>query len=129
MAQPLGLVERMKIARLNHVSFAVRDFSRSAEFYEGILGLEKAERPDFGIAGAWYDLGAQQLHLLEVPDHASANDRLNPLANHVAFACDDYQETVAFFKDKGIAVFETDENMGQLWVLDPDGNVLEFIRA
>ena len=31
-----------------------------------ILGLQQIDRPDLGFPGAWLQLGAQQIHLLEL---------------------------------------------------------------
>ena len=52
-----------------------------------------------------------------------------PLANHSAFAIDDYAATLARLKARRVEVLETNAERGQLWVRDPDGNVLELIVA
>jgi catechol 2,3-dioxygenase-like lactoylglutathione lyase family enzyme len=115
---------------IHHVSFAVRDLDASRAFYESVLGLEPAERPDIGLPGAWYAAGNAQIHLIAAPegfDLGAAPDRLTPLANHCAFAIESYDESLAFLKDRGAEVFETKPEIGQLWVRDPDGNVIELI--
>jgi catechol 2,3-dioxygenase-like lactoylglutathione lyase family enzyme len=121
----------MPIARVHHVSFAVRDLPRSREFYEGVLGLRTIPRPDFGLAGVWYGVGGGEIHLIQAPDGAelgAASEKLTPLANHCAFAIDDYDATLAALKQQGVTVLETRSDVGQLWVQDPDGNVIELIR-
>ncbi len=115
---------------VNHISFAVRNLERAQGFYEGVLGLEQIERPDFGIPGTWYAAGNAQVHLIEVPDGTDIGappPGLTPLANHQAFAIEDYVETLERLKTRGIEVLETTPENGQLFVRDPDGYVIELI--
>ena len=39
-----------------------------------------------------------------------------------------YEEFVALLKQRGLPVVETNRELGQLFVQDPDGNVIELIR-
>jgi len=120
----------MIATRLHHISFAVSDLERSRRFYEGVLELERIERPELGIPGVWYGAGNAEIHLIQTPAGADVGTRpgsTTPLANHNAFAVSDYRKTVDHFKRAKIDVLETSVERGQLWVSDPDGNVLEFI--
>jgi glyoxylase I family protein len=115
---------------VHHVSFAVSDLARSLAFYQGLLGLEPVERPDFGIPGAWLSVGNAQVHLIETPAGAEVGappPGLSPLANHQAFAIEDYGATLGRLRDRGVEVLETSPDQGQLWIRDPDGNVIELI--
>ena len=120
------------IARsLNHVSFAVRDLTRSLAFYRDLLGLETLPRPDFGFPGAWLGSGGAQIHLIEVPadfDAGTPPPTLNPLGGHTAFAIDDYDGTLAALRGRGLDVLAI-ESSRQMWVKDPDGNVIELIAG
>ena len=121
----------MHIAQVHHVSFSVRDLARSREFYEGLLGLKAIPRPDFGLAGMWYGVGEGQIHLIQRPDGAELGqgpEKLTPLANHCALAIDDYDATLADLKQRGVPVLETRSELGQMWIQDPDGNIIELIR-
>ncbi len=116
--------------QLHHASFVVRDIEASRRFYAGVLGLEEIERPPFPFEGAWYRVGQAEIHLIVPPaglDVGSAPPELNPLARHTAFAIDDYVKARDALKAKGIEVLETNPEAGQMWVRDPDGNILEFI--
>ena len=92
------------IARgVHHVSFAVSDLGKSRHFYQGVLELEPIPRPEMGIAGAWYRAGACEVHLIATPagaDVGTAPGRLTPLANHSAFAIDDYAKTLERLKSR-----------------------------
>jgi catechol 2,3-dioxygenase-like lactoylglutathione lyase family enzyme len=119
------------IARsVHHISFAVRDLARSQHFYEEILGLELIERPDLGLPGVWYRAGNAEVHLIATPEGVavgSAPPSLTPLANHQAFAVDDYAKTLDFLEAREVEVLRTTPEAGQLWIRDPDGNVIELI--
>jgi glyoxylase I family protein len=54
---------------IQHVSVIVADTGRALAFYRDVLGLPvDPQRPDLGYPGAWLTLGAQQIHLLELPN-------------------------------------------------------------
>lgn len=118
------------IARgMSHVSFPVQDLDRSLAFYCGLLGFEPIPRPNVGIGGAWLQAGDAQVHLIErFPDMPIGEPppTLNPAAQHIAFAIDDYDAAVATLKGGGLTVLETGADQGQLWVQDPDGHVIEL---
>jgi catechol 2,3-dioxygenase-like lactoylglutathione lyase family enzyme len=114
----------------HHVSFAVQDLERSKRFYEDVLELEPIPRPEFGIAGAWYRAGNVQVHLIAKPGAAPAaapTGAPSPIANHTAFAIDDYAKTLEQLRARGAEVLEMRPGVGpQMWIQDPDGNVIEL---
>ncbi len=126
-------VEPPMIARrLHHASFPVSDLERSRAFYQDVLGLEPIERPDLGFPGAWFRAGGCEVHLIvpfEGMDVGTRPVGLNPMAVHTAFTIDEYSPIVARLKAAGLEVLELGEDAGQLWVRDPDGNVIELIVA
>jgi len=117
----------IKIEGLHHAGFLVRDIERSAAFYENILGLKPLPRPDFGFAGRWYDLGNQQLHLMQSDVVPGQTDQPN-FDRHVALSVSDVEETARDLEDAGIFVARGSGRSGrpQLFVRDPDGNMIEF---
>ena len=120
----------MLAKQIHHVSFAVRDLAASRRFYESVLGLEPVDRPEIGLPGAWYAAGTGQIHLIAAPEGADVGSppgALTPLANHSAFEIDSYEDALGFLKERGAEIFETKPEIGQLWIRDPDGNVIELI--
>lgn len=119
-------------ATAHHTSFSVRDLERSRFFYEEILGLTPKPRPDIGVPGVWYQAGACEVHLIQAfpgIDLGAPPAGLNPLARHEAFAVRDYAEALALLKRHGLEVLETSPEQGQMWVRDPDGNIIELIAS
>lgn len=117
---------------MDHVSFAVRDLDRSLAFYRDVLGLALAPRPDLGFPGAWLQAGEAQVHLIQVPadfDAGAPPPALNPLAGHAAFGIDDYEATLAALHGRGLEVLALGAEAGQMWVRDPDGNIIELIAG
>ncbi len=117
---------------VHHVSFSIPELAPSLHFYQEILGFEPIERPSMGIDGAWLRAGNTQIHLIVAPEGAdigSTPSKTNPLANHCAFAIDDYEKTRDHLKEHGLEVLEAGVDRGQMWVSDPAGNVLEFISS
>jgi len=49
----------MPITSLNHYLIVSKNLERSRKFYEKVLGLELAERPDFGFPGYWLKTGEE----------------------------------------------------------------------
>lgn len=107
---------------MHHVSINVDDVEAALGFYVDLLGLTvRKDRPNFPFGGAWLDVGAQQVHLIEekVPTN---------LGQHFALAVGDLQEVVAELRGKGQDVTEpvvVGTSM-QAFTLDPAGNRVEL---
>lgn len=122
----------MRILREHHVSFSVADLSRSRHFYGTVLGLAEIPRPEMGLAGAWFTTGGSELHLIARPEGVAIGEpppRVTPIANHTAFQIEEYDAALASLRAAGLEVVEAGRERGQLWVGDPDGNVIELIVA
>lgn len=121
----------MIVKRAHHVSFGVSDLERSRAFYGELLGLEEIERPDFGLPGAWYQAGEAQVHLIAQPEGFAGGQpppALNPIADHAAFEIDDYEKVLAELEARGVEVLPTSPAVGQMWIRDPDGHIIELIQ-
>jgi len=121
------------IARgMSHVSFPVRDLARSLAFYRDVLGFTEKPRPDIGVPGAWLCAGDAEVHLIAGVQGLPLGEPppvLSPVAQHVAFRIDDYRGTVDRLRAHDLQVLESGPAMGQMWVQDPDGHVIELTAA
>ena len=112
----------MKPLAVHHVSVNVADASEGIAFYTDVLGgTVRADRPDLGIGGAWIDMGATQVHLIEaeVPPNKG---------QHFAILVADVDAAVAELRGKGLTV-EDAKVVGpdrQTFVDDPFGNAIEI---
>jgi len=127
----------LKTGRVNHIAFKVTDVDKSRAFYETVVGLKKIPRPKINIPGEWYQLGENALHLIGGERKAAGIDPTGP---HVAIQVDNIDETKRTLEGLGITYLDaaalmkdlklSPEQMKmvgkQVWVQDPDGNVLEL---
>ena len=116
---------------IHHISLSVTNLELARNFYGAILGLEEISRPDFDFPGAWYKIGDQQLHLIVYQDSETLrnNTQVDTKDGHFAVRVHDYQQTLAYLKNKGVLVTENPNSksgFAQLFCTDPDNNLIEF---
>ena len=126
----------------HHVLIASEDLERSRQFYSSVLELEEINRPSFAYPGIWYKIGAgqQQLHIIVRSEATIRRSKSNdPNDIHFALRTETYRDALAWLRDKG---FRDDVPAGdlrkmellpnslagwpQIYVLDPDRNIIEF---
>ena len=123
------------IEALHHVAVCVTDLERAKQFYGGILGLEELPRPPFDFGGAWYALGSsQELHLIVHPPTLTMRRTTEIDANdgHLAIRVASYQQTLDHLRRHGVECLDRPRNLTpwpQIYVTDPDGNVIELNAA
>ena len=126
--------------RIQHCGLVVTDLGRSRRFYGEALGLEEVPRPpNFTFAGAWFQCGDDQIHLLAEGDTTSSagGPEHGPgaevgLAHHLAFEVDDLEAACARLDEHGVALFggpmPRGDGVVQVFVLDPDRHVVELFQ-
>jgi len=120
------------IAGLHHVSLIVADTGRALGFYRDLLGLPlDPSRPDLGYPGAWLQLGAQQIHLLELPNPDPTVDRPahGGRDRHVALTVSDLDVLAERLSAAGIRFTQSRSGRRALFCRDPDANGLEFVEV
>jgi glyoxylase I family protein len=117
---------------IQHVSVIVADAERALVFYRDVLGLPVApQRPDLGYPGAWLTIGAQQIHLLELPnpDPVTGRPAHGGRDRHVALTLRDLDTLRRRLEAAGIPYTLSKSGRRALFCRDPDSNALEFIEA
>ena len=124
--------------RLQHCGLVVSDLARSRRFYGEALGLEELPRPsNFAFAGAWFALADTEIHLLAEADTTGRAGQSHPgpglaggLATHLALEVDDLPAWQGRLGAHGVppaaGPMPRGDGVDQLFVLDPDGYVVEF---
>lgn len=121
----------VNIHAILHSSVFAADLERALIFYCGVLQLEvDATRPDLGYPGAWLRVGAQQIHLLQLPNPDPIDNRPahGGRDRHVALAVKSLTELQQRLNQAGIAYTLSRSGRRALFCRDPDGNALEFIE-
>ena len=117
---------------IHHVSLLVTDINKSKHFYESILGFEQnKKRPSFDFPGVWYDIGGTQLHLLVHPKGKArrGTTEIDSRDGHFAVRVtnmDKLLETLDIHKIPYVNKPNNKTDWHQVFVSDPDGNLIEF---
>ena len=119
---------------LSHVSVTVSDLEKAKRFYGALIGLTQIPRPDFGFSGVWYSLGGElQLHVIvneRVAAHPVEPHRFDVRDRHFALWVEDADDTYERLSKTGHPFHDfssTPTGLRQLFIHDPDGNMVEFI--
>ena len=116
-----GKIPGMKCLRVTHVNLRVDRLDPAVRFYRDVMGLEPIERRDTKGVGAWFRLGALEVHLAE--DAAPQPRSKRHFAVEVA-------DLAAARKSAAAAGAEIDqEEAGRFWMRDPSGNRIEVVQA
>ncbi|MDI1276223.1 MULTISPECIES: VOC family protein [Methylobacter] len=115
---------------LHHASLIVADTVASLTFYCDVLGMQQTDRPDLGFPGAWLQLGAQQIHLLELenPDPVTGRPEHGGRDRHIALSVQELAPVREVLDKNGIAYTLSKSGRQALFCRDPDGNALEILQ-
>ena len=117
---------------IGHVSVIVADTARALAFYRDVLGLAvEPSRPELGYPGAWLRVGAQQIHLLELPNPDPTAGRPTHVGRdrHAAIHIAELDALKAALERAGVPYTMSRSGRRALFCRDPDGNGLEFIEV
>ena len=119
---------------LSHVSVTVTDVAKARDFYTGVLGFPEIPRPAFDFPGIWYSLGGDlQLHIIlndQLVRDPSERDRIVARYPHFALWTEDADATARRIEERGLTcrdVVSGPTGLRQIFVKDPDGNMIEFL--
>ena len=116
------------VTSLHHVNVTVPAELEAAakHFYGVVLGLQQIPKPlTSRQSGAWYEIGAIQLHL-------SVEDARRQLSSgHICFAISDLAGAEQKFRNAGVEIIpdpRPNPNSPRFYVRDPGGNLLEIAQ-
>jgi glyoxylase I family protein len=92
--------------------------------------MQQTDRPDLGFPGAWLQLGAQQIHLLELenPDPTTGRPEHGGRDRHVALSVPNLEPVREALDQNGIAYSLSKSGRKALFCRDRDGNALEILQ-
>jgi glyoxylase I family protein len=121
----------MSCVAIHHLSIVVAATGQSLGFYRDLLGITVCEeRPDLGYPGAWLQLGAQQIHLLELPNPDAVSGRPAHAGRdrHLAMTVTDLEALQQRLQAAGVVCTRSRSGRKALFCRDPDGNGVELIE-
>jgi catechol 2,3-dioxygenase len=119
-----------KITGVRHAVLAVHDTQRSVAFYTEILGMELVTHlEDMQMAFLSFGDHDHDLAVIKVPDEQPVGSPgLAHTAIEIAGGLDELRDLYATLQERGVEVELTADHVltKSLYLLDPDGNRLEF---
>jgi catechol 2,3-dioxygenase-like lactoylglutathione lyase family enzyme len=117
------------IINFHHANVTVPPAMEAAakEFYGKLLGLREIQKPKSSRAsGAWYQLGAVQLHL-------SVEERVvnEGASRHFCLLVADLDQTRKYLEDAGVTIFPDEKPVSgwpRFYIRDPGGNRIEIAQ-
>jgi catechol 2,3-dioxygenase-like lactoylglutathione lyase family enzyme len=130
----------MPLTGLNHYLVVSKNLERSKKFYQEVLGMQLAERPDFGFPGYWLKLGDEICVHLASQEANEIRDQFllkrhpkgtagSGSVDHIAFlAQDPYDVRGRIDKNKVEMHFRSfpDAKLFQIFLKDPDDVTIEL---
>jgi catechol 2,3-dioxygenase-like lactoylglutathione lyase family enzyme len=130
----------MPLTGLNHYLVVSKNLERSKKFYQEVLGMQLAERPDFGFPGYWLKLGDEICVHLASQEANEIRDAFllkkhpegttgSGSVDHIAFlAQDPYDVRGRIEKNRVEMHFRSfpDAKLFQIFLKDPDDVTIEL---
>ena len=130
----------MPVTSINHYLIVSKNLERSKKFYQQVLGLDLAERPDFGFPGYWLKTGDNICVHLASQDPNKIRDRYllkkhpkgtngSGSIDHIAFLAQDPETVRDRIKKNKIDMHVRsfpDAKLFQIFLKDPDDVTIEL---
>jgi catechol 2,3-dioxygenase-like lactoylglutathione lyase family enzyme len=130
----------MPLTELNHFLLVAKNLKRTKKFYQDVLGMELADRPDFGFPGYWLKLGEDVcVHLASQAPNKIRDQFLlkkhpkgttgSGSVDHIAFLAKDPGEVRERIQKHRIPMhFRSfpDAKLFQIFLKDPDDVTIEL---
>jgi len=130
----------MPVTGLNHYLIVSKNLERSKDFYRKVLGMQLAERPDFGFPGYWLKVGDEIcVHLASQKPNRIRDQFLlkkhgkgttgSGSVDHIAFLAKDPNAVRSRIRKNGVEMhFRSfpDARLFQIFLKDPDDITIEL---
>ena len=130
----------MPVTAINHYLVVSKNLERSKKFYQEVLGLELAERPDFGFPGYWLKTGDNICVHLASQDPNKIRDNFllkkhpkgttgSGSVDHIAFLAQNPEEVRNRIQKNRVEMhFRSfpDARLFQIFLKDPDDVTIEL---
>jgi len=130
----------MPVTAINHYLVVSKNLERSKKFYQEVLGLELAERPDFGFPGYWLKTGDNICVHLASQDPNKIRDNFllkkhpkgttgSGSVDHIAFLAQDPEAVRNRIQKNRVEMhFRSfpDARLFQIFLKDPDDVTIEL---
>ncbi|CAN1185804.1 Glyoxylase I 4 [Linum perenne] len=122
------------IVGVHHVGILCENLEKSLEFYQGTLGLEINEaRPHDKLPyrGAWLWVGAEMIHLMELPnpDPLTGRPEHGGRDRHACLAIRNVSKLKNILDEAGHPYTLSKSGRPAIFTRDPDANALEFTQV
>ncbi|MBW4516994.1 MAG: VOC family protein [Timaviella obliquedivisa GSE-PSE-MK23-08B] len=117
----------MQITQYLHTAILVTHLEQAEYFYGTVLGLTKIDRI-LKYPGAWYQIGATQVHLIEDSTFLQSLQNSEKMGRnpHLALGVENLEIAQNHLMSHGCAVEMSASGRAALFTQDPDGNVIEL---
>ena len=130
----------MPVTSLNHYLIVSKNLERSKKFYQQVLGMDLAERPDFGFPGYWLKTGDNICVHLASQDPNQVRDQFllkkhpkgtngSGSVDHIAFLAKDPEAVRDRIKRNKVEMHVRsfpDAKLFQIFLKDPDSVTIEL---
>ena len=130
----------MPVTSLNHYLIVSKNLERSKKFYQDVLGLELADRPDFGFPGYWLKTGDNICVHLASQDPNEIRDTFllkkhpkgtngSGSVDHIAFLAQDPEQVRERIQKNKVEMHYRsfpDAKLFQIFLKDPDDVTIEL---
>ena len=130
---PMTEAAPIRVQSLDHVTIVVKDLAATRRFYVEALGMDEVARPNFSVAGQWFQAGATLIHTIlefEGSGPAGLGGGANTRGHHFAFLVEDAHEAARRIEALGIPFVsppkQRPDGAVQLFLHDPDGHLVEL---
>jgi len=132
----------MPLTQLNHFLLVAKNLEKTKKFYQDVLGMELAERPDFGFPGYWLKLGEDICVHLASQEPNEIRDRFllkkhpkgtsgSGSVDHIAFLARDANEVRSRIQANNVEMHfrsfpDAKPPLFQIFLKDPDDVTIEL---